>query len=95
MREIKNLNNIKLKKEFNSFKRKLNKDLVWFSALPKEKQWDLLFRWKSYKYFYKSLKRKHLTIRLWLVDIRKKTNYFDVSVQEIRDISIKKILNIK
>lgn len=93
MKVIGNPNTLKLKKEFEAFKRKV--DIVWFSALTKDKQWDLLFRWKSYKYSHKKFDKKHLPIRLWIVDIRKKTNYFDVSVQEIREMAIKKILNIK
>jgi len=36
-------------KELNSLKNKMGKSIVWFDALSKEQQYDILFRWKKEK----------------------------------------------
>jgi len=40
----------KHEKELNSFRNKMDKNLVWFDSLTLSKQYDLLFEWKMIKY---------------------------------------------
>ena len=43
------------KKELKSLRNKMGSNIVWFDSLPKSKQYDILFKWKSEKYIKKSL----------------------------------------
>jgi hypothetical protein len=54
-------------KELNSLRNKMGKSIVWFDALNKTQQYDILFRWKREK------QRNNLTIP------QKKTLYKKVS----------------
>ena len=40
---------IKHEKELNSLRNKMGRNTIWFDALNKTQQYDLLFRWKSEK----------------------------------------------
>jgi hypothetical protein len=41
------------KKELNSFRNKMGKDLAWFDSLSLKKKYDLLFKWKAEKKYNK------------------------------------------
>ena len=49
------INKSKIEKEFKSFKNKFHgQNKIWFDALPENKQLDLLYDWKEYKWSNKN-----------------------------------------
>jgi hypothetical protein len=45
------MENKRIEKEFNSFKKKMiGSNLVWFESLNTKRKWDLFYEWKRVKY---------------------------------------------
>ena len=50
-------------KELNSFKKRLDKNLIWFNSLSIGKQYDILFMWKKEKWRDANGHRPKLIVR--------------------------------
>ena len=55
--------NKKHRKELNSLSNKMGSNIIWFSSLPKEKQYDVLFLWKKEKWKEKSGNKSKFIIK--------------------------------
>ena len=58
------------KKELNSFRNKMGKDLAWFDSLSLQKKYDLLFSWKIEKKYNK--RESPSKVRIYHRYLRKK-----------------------
>ena len=93
-------------KELNSLRNKMGKSIIWFDALDKTQQYDLLFRWKKeknnntlkepQKKLIKLFKNKIEVIsyppsfKYFLKNIKP---YFSVSVSKMRESKLKHLLD--
>ena len=97
------------KKELKSLRNKMGSNIVWFDSLPKSKQYDILFKWKSEKYIKKSvtipklvkLNKRSMNIKIYPSNIKhyililKKNRRYKPTIVNIRETTIDLILQIK
>jgi hypothetical protein len=80
----------KFQNEFESFKKRLGKNLLWFISLDSKKQWDLMFMWKTYK--WKCIKRNETpSLRNFIYQKKSKGKFF-VSKQKLRETTINQLI---
>lgn len=90
------VNDKKIEKELKSFKRKLDKDKIWFISLNESIQYDIFFAWKRFKYsedeLFKTKSNKKRFFKLF-IEIKKMENPINKSIS--RNTIIKEILKKK
>ncbi len=96
----------KHKRELNSLRNKMGKNIIWFDSLSIKKQYDVLFLWKHEKRFNKIIEPKKISTRWgdvifyppklkhFVYDLRKKS-IFKIEKHSLRESVIDLILNKK
>lgn len=88
-KEINTKNSVRYKKEFEAFSKRIGKNKIWFESLNSQKQWDLLFYWKKYKWSCKKSK-KSISFKKFIIEMRNHRR-FKVPVTILRDNKLKEL----
>lgn len=80
----------KFQNEFESFKKKLGKNIYWFLSLDNKLQWDLLFLWKNYKWKCEE-RGDSISLRNFIY-LKKNKGKFFVSKQKLRETTLNQLI---